>query len=455
VLILSWEYPPVIEGGLARHVHKLAEELVRQGVAVDVLTRGTVQRRSGGELSMEERAGVSVYRVPEPRWPRDLDRFVGWVQRMNADMLEAGEALAVQRTYQLVHGHDWLVAHAGAALADRVGVPYVTTVHATEHGRHQGWVQDPPQSQIHAVERWMAWRADAVITCSHYMRGHVADIFDIEESRITVIPNGIDPGDLRPVGDLEALRREFAAPEEQLVVLVGRLVYEKGFQLALDALPGVIERVGGVRFLVAGSGTHEQELKAQARRLGLDEHGTFLGWIGDDALHSLYRIADLCVVPSLYEPFGLVALEAMASGCPCIVADTGGLREVVPAGERVGLRFNGGDAEHLGAMIERLLTDAQLRERLVAEASEHVLSFDWGDVARRTRVVYRELTAGRRADRSRETRASDRSGETLASDRSQETLASDRSQETLASGSHPRSGQHPPFGQHPRFGQRV
>jgi glycogen(starch) synthase len=143
-----------------------------------------------------------------------------------------------------------------------------------------------------------------------------------------------------------------------------------------------------VRFLVAGSGTHEEELKKQAADLGLLEHGTFLGWIGDDVLHSLYRIADLCVVPSLYEPFGLVALEAMASGCPCIVADTGGLREVVPAGERVGLRFNGGDAEHLGVMIERLLTDAELRDRLVLEAGEHVLRFDWADIARQTADLY-------------------------------------------------------------------
>jgi len=334
--------------------------------------------------------------VPEPSWPRDLERFVGWVQRMNRDMLEVGEGLAEECAYTLVHGHDWLVANASVALAERLGAPYVTTVHATEHGRHQGWVDKPPQSHIHAVERWMAHRADAVITCSHYMRGHVADIFDIDEGRITVIPNGIDPRDLRPVGDLEALRREFAAPSEQLVLLVGRLVYEKGFQLALDALPDVIEHVGGVRFLVAGSGTHEHELKAQAKQLGLDAHGSFLGWIGDDALHSLYRIADLCVVPSLYEPFGLVALEAMASGCPCIVADTGGLREVVPAGDRVGLRFNGGDAAHLGVMIERLLTDGQLRDRLVAEASEHVLGFDWSDVARRTRELYGELAGAAR-----------------------------------------------------------
>jgi len=391
VLLLSWEYPPVIEGGLARHVRKLAEALVRQGVTVDVLTRGIGEDSELGQEAVAELAGVTVHRVREPSWPRDLDRFVAWVERMNDDMLAAGEALAEAHSYDLIHGHDWLVAHASAALADRLQVPYVTTIHATEHGRHQGWVQDHPQSHIHAVERWMAHRADAVVVCSYYMRGHVADIFGIDERRITVIPNGVDPSDLQPVGDLQALRREFAEPHEKLVLLVGRLVYEKGFQLALDALPGVIDRVENVRFVVAGSGTHEQELKAQARRLGLSPHGSFLGWIGDDALHSLYRIADLCVVPSIYEPFGLVALEAMASGCPCIVADTGGLREVVPRGERVGLRFNGGDAEHLGVMIERLLVDVELRDRLVTEASEHVLRFDWDDIAQRTRGVYRAL----------------------------------------------------------------
>jgi glycogen(starch) synthase len=401
VLLLSWEYPPVIEGGLARHVRKLAEALVRQGVTVDVLTRGVGGRPQAGRPGVEGLRGVTVHRVREPSWPRDLDRFVAWVERMNGDMLAAGEALAEEHPYDLVHGHDWLVAHASAALAERLGVPYATTIHATEHGRHQGWVQDPPQSHIHSVERWMARRADAVIVCSYYMRGHVADIFDIDERRIAVIPNGIDPKELRPVGDLAALRREFAGPHEKLVLFVGRLVYEKGFQLALEALPGVIEQVEDVRFLVAGSGTHEGELKAQARRLGLSEHGNFLGWIGDDALHSLYRIADLCVVPSIYEPFGLVALEAMASGCPCIVADTGGLREVVPLGERVGLRFNGGDAVHLGVMIERLLVDEKLRERLVTEASEHVLRFDWDDIAERTRGIYSELGELARSDLDR------------------------------------------------------
>jgi glycogen(starch) synthase len=397
-LILSWEFPPIVEGGLARHVSKLAQALVAHDVDVHVLTRG--DERMPAE---EERDGVLVHRVREPRRPRDLAEFVTWIEHMNADMLAAGVELGDRFEFDLVHGHDWLVAVAGDHLANRFRAPLLMTIHATEYGRHQGWIDSHPQSYIHGVERWIANRAERVITCSHYMRGHVADIYDLEEHRISVIPNGIDPLDLQPVDDLETLRARFAAPDERLLLLVGRLVYEKGFQLALEALPGLIERVGAVRFLVAGSGTHEAELKAQAQQLGLLEHGTFLGWIGDDVLHSLYRIADLCVVPSIYEPFGLVALEAMASGCPCIVADTGGLREVVPH-EEVGLRFTSRDAQSLAEMVERLLTQDELRERLVAEASEHVLRFDWGEIAGRTTALYEQLcaTAIRRGDAVRD-----------------------------------------------------
>jgi glycogen(starch) synthase len=390
VLILSWEYPPLIEGGLARHVRKLAENLAAQGTDVHVLTRG------GEESPAEQEVrGVMVHRVREPRRPRDLSEFVTWIEHMNADMLAAGVELGDRWDFDVVHGHDWLVAVAGDHLANRFRCPLVVTIHATEYGRHQGWVDKHPQSHIHGVEKWMANRAERVVTCSAYMREHVADIYGLDERRVSVIPNGIDPTDLVPVDDLDALRARFAAPDEKLVLLVGRLVYEKGFQLALEALPPLIERVGGVRFLVAGSGTAEQELRDQATELGLDEHGTFLGWIGDDVLHSLYRIADLTVVPSIYEPFGLVALEAMASGCPCLVADTGGLREVVPSDETVGLRFRSRDPASLGAMAERLLTDEPLRDRLVAEAQEHVLTFDWADVAKQAAQLYVEVAGAR------------------------------------------------------------
>jgi glycogen(starch) synthase len=395
VLMISWEYPPVIEGGLGRHVRKLCEQLARHGVEVHVLTRG------GGHLARrEERHGVIVHRLKEPPFPRDPKAFVRWVGRMNDDMLGLGSDLCDEFEFDLVHSHDWLVAGAAEPLARTIGRRWLVTVHATEYGRHQGWVQNYPQSHIHAAERAMVRRADHVITCSRYMRSHVASVFGVSRRKVSVMQNGIDPTDLEPVAeDLDALRARYASPDEQLVLLVGRLVYEKGFHLALDALAPVIEKLGAVRFAVAGTGSAEAELRRQAWRLGLHRKGVFLGWVGDDMLHSLYRISEVCIVPSIYEPFGIVALEAMASGCLCVVADTGGLREVVPGDGTVGLRFPSRDSPALEAILERVLTDEEERAQLVAEAREHVLRFDWAEVARQTRKLYEKLTAAPAAAR--------------------------------------------------------
>ena len=387
VLLVSWEYPPVIEGGLGRHVRKLSEQLVRDGLEVHVLTRG------GGRLPAEaDQHGVIVHRVRERPFPKDPSAFVRWVEAMNRHMHALAAELCDRFEFDLVHSHDWLVAGAAERASREIDRPWLVTVHATEYGRHQGWVQNHPQSHIHAAERAMVRRADHVITCSRYMRVHVANVFGVRPSKITAIPNGIDPRDLEPVSDdLPALRSRYADPDELLVLLVGRLVYEKGFHLALDALAPLVRRMRGVRFVVAGTGTAEAELKHQASKLGLAGHGAFLGWIGDDMLHSLYRVSDLCIVPSIYEPFGLVALEAMASGCLCVVADTGGLREVVPVEGTVGLRFPSRDAGALRGVLERVLTDDAERAQLVAEGREHVLRFDWAEVARRTTEVYEAL----------------------------------------------------------------
>jgi glycogen(starch) synthase len=397
VLLISWEYPPVIEGGLARHVRKLSENLVAAGTEVHVLTRA-------GESTtfQEQRHGVTVHRLREPPFPKDPSAFVRWVRAMNDDMRARASELCETFDYDLVHSHDWLVARGAELTADKFDLPWLTTVHATEFGRHQGWVQNHPQSHIHAVERSMVRSADHVITCSHFMQGHVSSVFGVPEGRITVIPNGIDPDDVQPaVDDLDALRARFASPSQRLVLMVGRLVYEKGFHIALDALAPVIKRRHDIKYVVAGTGTAEAELKSQARQLRLVRSGTFLGWVGDDMLHSLYHVADLCIVPSIYEPFGLVALEAMAAGCLCVVADTGGLREVVPDDGSVGHRFRSRDVAALREVVEQVLGDDDARARAVAAAREHVLGFDWAEVARRTTEVYGELARAGRTRRSR------------------------------------------------------
>jgi glycogen(starch) synthase len=398
VLMFSWEYPPIVEGGLGRHVRGLAEQLVARGIELHVISRGPEA------TAYEERAGVIVHRVAQPPLPRDVDAFLRWVTSMNREMSALAGGLAAELDVDVVHSHDWLVAEAARACARGLERPWVVTVHATEHGRHQGWVQTHPQSAIHRAERAMVRQADRIITCSRYMQDHVADVFGVPRRRITALRNGIDLGaaDGAAPPDPAArravrVRAEPAAAGVLLVLLVGRLVYEKGFHVALDALAPLVRAPGParppVRFAVVGTGTAEPDLRRQARSLGLERAGAFLGWVGDERLRELYRAGDVCVVPSLYEPFGIVALEAMAGDCPCIVADTGGLREIVPAGERVGLRVPPGDPGALRHALSRLIGDPRLRARLAADARQHVEAFEWPRVAEATRGVYARVLA--------------------------------------------------------------
>ena len=380
VLVLAWEYPPLVEGGLARHVGRLSEELAAQGHEVHVVTRG------GPELPRDAvRHGVRVHRVAASRTPWDLDAFLTWIEELNADLLAAGRALG--GGFDVVHGHDWLVGGAADGLARALGVPRVMTCHATEHGRHEGRVAHHPQDRIHASERAVARQADAVIACSRFMGAHVTEVFGLDPARVRVIANGIDAPAAVP-------RRPAREGAKRLVLLVGRLVYEKGFQVALDALPAVLAAVPGARFTVAGSGPYEGELRARAERLGLLERGDFLGWRGDAALAELYARADVCAVPSLYEPFGLVALEAMAAGCPVVAADTGGLREVVPDG--TGRRVRPGHAGDLARALVDVLADPDAAARVAATARAHAAGFAWADAARRTAEVYAQVAASGR-----------------------------------------------------------
>ncbi|CAA9491501.1 MAG: Glycosyl transferase, group 1, partial [uncultured Solirubrobacteraceae bacterium] len=367
-------------GGLARHVGRLSDELAAQGHEVHVVTRA-----GPGPSGDAVREGVHVHRVPASRTPWDLDAFLAWIDELNAGLLAAGRALG--GGFDVVHGHDWLVGRAADALARGLGVPLVMTFHATEHGRHEGRVAHHPQDRIHASERALARRADAVIACSRFMGAHVTEVFGLDPARVRVIANGIDAPAAAP-------RRAAREDGERLVLLVGRLVYEKGFQVALDALPAVLAAVPGARFVVAGSGPYEEELRAQAERLGLLDRGAFLGWTGDAALAELYAAADVCAVPSLFEPFGLVALEAMAAGCPVVAADTGGLREVVPDG--TGLRVRPGDAGDLARALAEVLTDPGRAVTLAAAARAHAAGFGWGAAARRTAEVYAQVVAGAR-----------------------------------------------------------
>ncbi len=384
-MLLSWEWPPVLYGGLGRHVHALAHALADAGHDVVVLTQ-----HAEGAAHDETVDGVRVVRVPEdpPLVPRaDL---LTWVLAFNHALARAALRVGAETRPDVVHSHDWVVAHAGAAVRDGLGVPLVATIHATEAGRHQGWLPGPDNRAIHSIEWWLTAEARRVIACSHHMKWEVTQLFGVPGEVVDVVPNGLDPAawQVEPTR-AEAARAEYAPePGSPLVVFTGRLEYEKGVHHLLAAVPRLRARHPGVHVAVCGRGTYSTELRDLAARLRLGWEVQFTGYLDECSLRALASAADVAVVPSIYEPFGMVALEAAAMGTALVVADTGGLREVVTHGE-TGLLFPPGDVPALADAVGRLLDDPGLRAGLVAAARAKVeRDHAWTAVAAATVEVY-------------------------------------------------------------------
>lgn len=241
VLMLSWEYPPVAIGGLARHVHALATHLVRQGHEVVVLCRHAAGTDAGTHPRTDRVVeGVRIVRVAEDPMHVTFERdLVAWTLAMGHAMIRAAQDLL--RTWQpdVVHAHDWLVAHPAIAIAEAARVPLVGTIHATEAGRHSGWLSHPLNQQVHSVEWWLANRADALITCSQAMRREVAYLFEVEAADVTVIHNGIEErGWQVPAKEIARAREVYSPAGAPLLLYFGRLEWEKGVQDLLAALPG-------------------------------------------------------------------------------------------------------------------------------------------------------------------------------------------------------------------------
>ena len=385
ILMLSWEYPPHVVGGLGRHVGALARNLADQGHEVHVVTRSPTDQVDLDEVALD---GVRVLRVAEPPPVIPFDDLVPWVLAFNNRVQAAAGRLLRERTFDVIHAHDWLVAYAAAGLKQTWGVPVVATVHATEYGRHQGWLPGPMNKLIHQVEWWLTYEARRVITCSRYMRRQVEQLFMLPSEKLDVVPNGVAVRDFEVDADeARAMRARLTGPRTRMVLFAGRLEYEKGVQTVLQALQRIRTQVGPTRFFVAGVGTYSQQLRQEVRRLGLQRHVRFTGFLEDRELRLHYAAADVAVAPSIYEPFGLVAVEAMACGTPVVVGDTGGLREIVEGGS--GLCFTPEDAGGLADALIRVLSDDDLADELAARGLARIRHrYDWGAVAAQTVDIY-------------------------------------------------------------------
>ena len=383
VMMLSWEYPPRIIGGISPHVFFLSKSLAKNGVKVHVVTCDFPDAPAHEVID-----GVEVYRIDSYKNPSP--DFATWVYLMNLNMQKEAAAIAAKLPDEIdvFHAHDWLVATAGIGLKHVFRKPLLVTMHSTEIGRRDG-LHNTTEKMIHETEAWLTYEAWRVVCCSDYMTQHVKWAFGLPNDKLVMVSNGVNPHvyDGLEKQDLTAFRRTFALPEEKLVLYVGRLVYEKGIHILINAVPKVVEKVNA-KFIIVGSGYMKEQLSNIVKSMGLEHKVLFTGFVEEENLLKLQKCADVSVVPSLFEPFGIVALEAMAAKSPIVVSDTGGLSEIVDH-DQSGIKAYPNNADSLAWGITKILLDENFRNSIRENAYKKILEkYDWNKIAQQTRHVY-------------------------------------------------------------------
>jgi glycosyltransferase involved in cell wall biosynthesis len=386
ILMLSYEYPPNLVGGLGRHVAELAPALAAQHGVIHVVT--PTLRQETAPVAIED--GVIVHRVYTPAL--NISNIYDQVVEVNKDLV--AYALQLKEPFDLIHVHDWLVGFAGIALQEACERPLVATIHATERGRGRGYIRGDLEKKIDDVDQQLIEQADHVIVCSRFMLEEVQSYFHTSISRMDVVFNGVNTDDLRNGynrDELLTMRERCSERDERIVFAVARLVYEKGMHRLVEAAPRILGEFPQTRIIIAGKGPEAKDLEQRALQLGVSDQIEFVGFVSDEERNQYYQNACCAVFPSLYEPFGIVAIEAMALGCPVIVSDVGGLGEIVKHEEN-GITIYPDSADSVAWGVTHILSDPKQAQEYAVEAFEDVeVLYSWARIARLTRAVYRRV----------------------------------------------------------------
>ena len=395
ILVLTWEYPPYVVGGMGKHVAGLIPALSELQehygpLQVDVLTT----RYAGGPPVERLDDSVTIHRLDID--PFDPSNVFNTVIDNNQYFVDYAHELAQEAPFDLIHVHDWLTGVAGVRLKYEYKIPLLVPMHATERGRHQGYVPSNTSSHINALEGQLCHEAWRVIVCSHFMTTELNNYFGTPLDKLIIIPNGIDQDQLYicPSNQQSALRAKYAPNGERLLFFVGRIVHEKGLHVLIRAMPGILRDFPETRLLAAGR--NSRHLYPLTKELRVDHAVHFLDYVTDQQRDWLYQIVDAAVFPSLYEPFGIVALEAMALDCNVIASDVGGLGEVVKH-EVNGLTVYPDNPNSIVWAVNRLFNDSAAAAVRRLQAHVQVSQqYSWHTIAQQTVTLYANIIAERK-----------------------------------------------------------
>ncbi|WP_416827234.1 glycosyltransferase family 4 protein [Ectobacillus polymachus] len=383
ILLLAWEYPPTLVGGLGRHVYELSKAIAHKGHVVHVITNFVE-----GSLPYECMHYVHVHRVRGNF--EDYSQFYNWIVGLNEAMIHYAHSLCKSISFDVIHAHDWLVCTAATWIQKMEQIPLIITIHATEHGRNNG-IYTPLQRQIHLKEKELVRAAEAIIVCSKFMKHEVQTTLQGDPERIFIFPNGINAHFFDELKPSYEIRKRYYLENRLLIFSIGRIVSEKGFYTIIEAAPILVAKYPSVMFVIAGKGPMLETYQSIVSERGLETNVAFLGHITEEVQRAFLLESDIILVPSLYEPFGIVALEGMLAEKPTIVSDVGGLGEIILHGYN-GRKMIPGSAVSLVEQLQIVIEDKEHAEQIAFHGYQYVLKYySWNKIADHTLQLYEQI----------------------------------------------------------------
>jgi glycogen(starch) synthase len=369
--MLGWEYPPFKVGGLATHCFGLTRSLADNGVSIDFYMPRTNQivRSNKENLKIIQVGETSVFPYDRPNENSFKGTFVDAVSHYNSLL-----AQKVKGTYDLIHCHDWLTMNAAMTLKKSMGIPLVLTVHSTEYDR-SGWLN--PNQWFIDLERTGMRYADRIIAVSEFTKKIIVEKYGVNSEKIEVIHNAVYP--------------ITEGKKQKIVLFLGRLTIQKGPEFFLSAAKKVLQ-YEDCKFVIAGTGEMLPWLIDKAVHLGISSHVIFTGALSDAEVRHIYGIASVYVMPSVSEPFGITALEAISAGTPTIVSKTAGVSEAL----HHCLRVDFWDVDEMANKIISILRYQPLRLELAKNGKHEITLFTWNHVAEQTKHVYQSVISKNR-----------------------------------------------------------
>lgn len=395
--MLGWELPPHNSGGLGVACYHMTQALARRGLAIDFMLPYEMENRHAPFMRLlagQRQVGADEYMrygaYDSQHWRVEYDRDgrplgSGSLRDQQRQYIAGvrNHLLSESNRYDIIHAHDWLTFEAGMAAKEICGAPFVTHIHATETDRAGGNDGNP---LVHDIEDAGLRESDHVIAVSDFTRQLIMRRYGVPAGKISVVHNSIDSGSLPQDGGDQTYRYLQMKKQQgySVVISVGRLTIQKGLHYLLKAFRTAVDQHPNLLLVLAGTGEQYHELIQLAADLGLADNVLFAGFVRGKSWQDIFAIGDMFIMPSVSEPFGLVALEAAGFGNAILISRQSGAGEVLKSV----LRFDYWDTDKLGNQIAAVAEYPALQNTLKANAIAEFNGFSWDHAADKIHGIY-------------------------------------------------------------------